>query len=178
MQQQSLPADSLPQAHEVLNARDALERVLIGEFALQQNDPMRAYKEFMRAAQKSRQAGIAERAFEAAEMAQDEEAVNAAFKLWTELDPNNSRVRLLRTGELFTKGDFTEAAALAAGLLKEADDPASLLEAIVQLSAGAEKRTRLYETLEPIFSKDNEDARVELVLASLASSAKMREAAK
>lgn len=178
VQQQSLPADSLPQAHEVLNARDALERVLIGEFALQQNDPMRAYKEFMRAAQKSRQAGIAERAFEAAEMAQDEEAVNAAFKLWTELDPNNSRVRLLRTGELFTKGDFTEAAALAAGLLKEADDPASLLEAIVQLSAGAEKRTRLYETLEPIFSKDNEDARVELVLASLASSAKMREAAK
>ena len=78
VQQQSLPADSLPQAHEVLNARDALERVLIGEFALQQNDPMRAYKEFMRAAQKSRQAGIAERAFEAAEMAQDEEAVNAA----------------------------------------------------------------------------------------------------
>ena len=176
--QKPLQSNSVPQAHEALSARDALERVLIGEFALQQNDPMRAYKEFMRAAQKSRQAGIAERAFEAAEMAQNEEAVNAAFKLWTELDPNNSRVRLMRTGEFFSKGEFSKAAALASDLLKEADDPASLLEAIVQLSAGTEERTRLYETLESIFSKDNEDARVELVLASLAASAKMREAAK
>ncbi len=164
--------------YDAVLARDTLERVLTGEFALKQDDPMRAWREFMRAARKSRQAGIAELAFKAAEAAQNEEAADEAFALWTELDPDNRRVRLLRTGELFTKGQFAQAGQSAAELLKDADDPAALLESIVQLSAGTVEKTRLYDTLSPIFSKDNEDARVELVLASLAASAKMREQAR
>ena len=158
--------------------RDTLEHVLTGEFALRANDPARAYQEFMRAARKSRQADIAGRAFAAAEAAQNEEAAGLAFALWKELDPDNSRVRLLRTGELFTKGQFEEAGKIAQGLLAESDDPAALLENIMQLSSGVEEKARLYETLSPIFSKNNEDARVELVLASLAASAKMREEAR
>ena len=129
-------------------------------------------------ARKSRQADIAGRAFAAAEAAQNEEAAGLAFALWKELDPDNSRVRLLRTGELFTKGQFEEAGKIAQGLLAESDDPAALLENIMQLSSGVEEKARLYETLSPIFSKNNEDARVELVLASLAASAKMREEAR
>lgn len=163
---------------DTLIRRDTLEHVLTGEFALRANDPARAYQEFMRAARKSRQADIAGRAFAAAEAAQNEEAAGLAFALWKELDPDNSRVRLLRTGELFTKGQFEEAGKIAQGLLAESDDPAALLENIMQLSSGVEEKARLYETLSPIFSKNNEDARVELVLASLAASAKMREEAR
>lgn len=163
---------------DTLVARDTLEHVMVGEFALRANDPALAYQEFMRAARKSRQADIAGRAFAAAEAAQNEEAANQAFALWKELDPENNRVRLMRTGELFTKGQFAEAGKVAQGLLKESDDPAALLENIVQLSSGTQEKSRLYETLAPIFSKNNEDARVELVLAALASSAKMRNEAR
>lgn len=163
---------------QALLARDTLAHVMTGEFALQGGDAARAFEEFMLAARKSRQADIAGRAFAAAEAGQNEEAARQAFALWKELDPDNSRVRLMRAGELFSKGQFEEGARTVESLLKETDEPATLLESIVQLSAATPEKARLYDTLNALFEKNNEDARVELVLASLAAQAKMREAAR
>ena len=95
---------------------DIIRSLLVGEFAVQSGDSELAWKAFLTAAQKGRSAE------------DNEEAADQALKVWTELDPNNRQVRLIKAEELFSQGKYDEAGELVKGLVQAARDPAGALD--------------------------------------------------
>ena len=87
---------------------DIIRSLLVGEFAVQSGDSELAWKAFLTAAQKGRSAEAAGRAFDIAQEADNEEAADQALKVWTELDPNNRQVRLIKAEELFSQGKYDD----------------------------------------------------------------------
>ncbi len=151
-----------------------VRNVMIGEFAMQSGDPLLAWKHFMLAAQKTRDPLAASRALDAAEATDNEKAAEQALALWTQLDPDNSRVRLTKTEEAFATGNFEEAQKLARSIIDEADNIWAALEALSGFEEITSEKTKFYETFRDLTADNQDDPRVQLLLSSLAGKAKMR----
>lgn len=164
--------------NEHVLTRDIFAKVLTAELALQRNNPTRAFKEYFEAAETSGYGELAQRALETAEDAQNEEQAQKALALWNHIDPNNERARFVRLGEDYTAGKFDEAQAIAKDLLSESDDPEKLLEEIALIGSGLQEKSRFYDSLAKLAAPYAESSNVQLLLASVASQAKMGEKAK
>ena len=158
--------------------RELFAKVLTAELALQRDNPGRAWREYYEAAKKSGYAELAQRAYETAESAQDEENAAKSAALWDKLDPRNERVVLAEMTELLAAGRFDEAVALIAPLLKEADNPNELLGVIADMRSGVREKTRFYTAFNTLAAPYADNAPVQLLLGAAAAEAKMREEAR
>ena len=152
---------------------DIIRSLLVGEFAVQSGDSELAWKAFLTAAQKGRSAEAAGRAFDIAQEADNEEAADQALKVWTELDPNNRQVRLIKAEELFSQGKYDEAGELAKGLVQAARDPAGALDELGGMQQVAPAKDLFYHAFVKAAVDLKEDARAQLVLSELANRARM-----
>ena len=152
---------------------DIIRSLLVGEFAVQSGDSELAWKAFLTAAQKGRSAEAAGRAFDIAQEADNEEAADQALKVWTELDPNNRQVRLIKAEELFSQGKYDEAGELVKGLVQAARDPAGALDELGGMQQVAPAKDLFYHAFVKAAVDLKEDARAQLVLSELANRARM-----
>lgn len=178
----SSPAKDAPQpnSREML-AAETLAQALSGEIALQRRLMPQAWKSFMKAAETSRDARFAERAWETALAAKSPENAALSLDLWKRLAPKDSRTGALIAAEGLISdnaGTRAESEARLKKALTESDNPAELLSKVVQLTVTSTKKHTLYESLSRLaapYAKGS--AATHLILAQAAESAGLRDKA-
>lgn len=171
-----IAVDEQPTEHVL--TRDILAHALTAELALEQDNPLRAWQEYYEAARTSGYAELAERAMSAAESAENEEAISKSKKLWNQLDPQNSRVLFERARDLFFHDKNKEAVAVMRRILADSDNPIKVLENLHNSRTFVASRTRFYHAYVQLCEPYAQQASVQLLMASVAASAKMRQSAK
>lgn len=166
------PAEKAVMRQAALDA-DIVRSLLVGEFAQREGQNELARQAFLSAAEKGRSAEAAGRAFDIAQESGDEKGAEEAFRLWTELDPNNRQIRLGKVQELYAKGAYDEAAELVRGLAAESNDPAGALLALANLQNKSPEKDRFYRSFVKAAADLTEDPRAQLVLSALAARARM-----
>lgn len=166
------PAEKAVMRQAALDA-DIVRSLLVGEFAQREGQNELARQAFLSAAEKGRSAEAAGRAFDIAQESGDEKGAEEAFRLWTELDPNNRQIRLGKVQELYAKGAYNEAAELVRGLAAESNDPAGALLALANLQNESPEKDRFYRSFVKAAADLTEDPRAQLVLSALAARARM-----
>ena len=101
---------------------DVLEPVMAGEFALQAGDYTQAARHYLRAAQASRDPGLAERAARIALLAGQREPASAAISRWRELVPGSLPAAAAAIQLALDQGD-AETAGREAARLMDPDRP-------------------------------------------------------
>ena len=150
---------------------DMVYAVLVGEVAMQRDDPRMAFTHYLLAARLSRDPAMAELAARAGLSLRDPQAAVRATDLWLELEPDSPRARQIAAYAQIDVGDRAAALRSLRDLIRLASDTGQgYMQAAQMLTRVANPAERV-AMMRELVADDVEDAQAQYALAMLAAGA-------
>jgi tetratricopeptide (TPR) repeat protein len=150
---------------------DMVYAVLVGEVAMQRDDPRMAFTHYLLAARLSRDPAMAELAARAGLSLRDPQAAVRATDLWLELEPDSPRARQIAAYAQIDVGDRAAALRSLRDLIRLASDTGQgYMQAAQMLTRVANPAERV-AMMRDLVADDVEDAQAQYALAMLAAGA-------
>jgi len=157
---------------------DMIYAVLVGEVAMQRDDPRMAFTHYLHAARLSRDPAMAELAARAGLSLRNPQATVRATGLWQELEPESTRARQIAAYVQIDVGDRAAALASLRDLIRLSSDTGQgYIQAAQMLTRVADPAERM-TMMRDLVADDVDDAQGQYALAMLAAGAADVEAAR
>ena len=150
---------------------DMVYAVLVGEIAMQRDDPGAAFTHYLQAAQLSRAPVMAELAARAGLSLKDPQAALRATDLWTELAPDSSRARQIAAYAEIDAGDRPATLAALLDLIRLAPERGQGYMQAAQMLSRVEDPAERVEMMRELVAEDIDNADAQFALAMLAAGA-------
>lgn len=165
---------------QAIYAEDVLASALTGEIALQRKLYPQAWRGFMNAARATQDASYAERAWESALAGQNSENARISLDLWRQLAPKDERANVFFAAENLVSKDAqlrAQSEKIIAQALAKTDKPTMMIAKIVELTKQTSNHRQLYSALAKLATPYSANSHIELLLASVADSAGLKQKA-